>query len=54
MCVPSTCKDEKASNPLELELLMVGSYRVDSGNRTLLLCKSNKVLLLTVMSLQPL
>lgn len=26
MCVPGTCKDKKASTPLELELLMVMRY----------------------------
>lgn len=49
VCVPGTCKDEKAStpHPLELEVLMVVSYPVGSGNPALLPCKSNQALLLT-------
>lgn len=55
VCVPGTCKDEKAStpHPLELEVLMVVTYPVGSGNPALLPCKSNQALLLIVRLSSP-
>lgn len=42
-CTSGACRGQKrASDPLELKLRMVVSHQVGAGNRTQVLCKSNK------------
>lgn len=54
MCVCHACGGQKrASDGLELELQLVVTNHVDAGNRSQVLWKNSKVLLITEPSLWP-